>query len=739
MTDRRLRALALLLLGFLLRAAWPEGTLAAAPAKKAVADAAGDRVGQFLTVDAPLTDDIVLNIRRTIDSLKTQAVQGKKAYLVLEIRKASSPFHHAYALADLISSNATVGVTVVGWVPEKLTGIHAFLALACHEVVMDPEAILGDLGNGQPLSHDERLIVRSIAERRRNRKISPEIVDALLDPQVSLVQLSIETKPGETEKRITTSDGAKRLRETGAIIRDSSVVKEEGEPAVFTGEQARALDIIAVQTARDRGEIATLYDLPLEALREKKIDAGPVQAAVIEVRDSLDAVNAAFIKRQIDRARSGNVQAIVFLLDGPGGYNYECLDLAQTLASLEGQNVRTVAFIPKQATAGEAIIALGCDEIYLAPAATIGEIGLAIERLPFRDRENARRILEQSLESLAEAKNRPTGLLDAMLDPDKEVFEVTHAQKGTRSFMTEDEIARAGGDWVKGALVPESKRGSLLKVDGIRATELRIAQGTVSDLDELRNQLGIAPDAVLRPMKKTWVDSLVFLLNRRDVTVLLFFMMILAWYFEAVTGTGAFAILSFLCMALFFWSRVLGGTADMLELVLFVAGAGFLLLEIFVIPGFGVFGVSGILLMLAAVIMASQTFVGSVDPERDIIAAAKTLTSLGGAVTAVIVAGVILSRFLPRIPVLSDIILAPPNVEALSEGPRLRPDVLDEAAVLIGKTGKAVTMLRPAGKAEVDGRLLEVVSEGGFIAEGAPIEIIHASKQRVVVRAATLA
>jgi membrane-bound serine protease (ClpP class) len=106
---------------------------------------------------------------------------------------------------------------------------------------------------------------------------------------------------------------------------------------------------------------------------------------------------------------------------------------------------------------------------------------------------------------------------------------------------------------------------------------------------------------------------------------------------------------------------------------------------------------------------------------------------------AVIVAGVILSRFLPRIPVLSDIILAPPNVDALSEGPRLRPDVLDEAAVLIGKTGKAVTMLRPAGKAEVDGRLLEVVSEGGFIAEGAPIEIIHASKQRVVVRAATLA
>ncbi len=130
----------LLLLGALLRAAWPGCAVAAAPPKAARAEAGGERVGQFLTIDAPLTDDVVLNIRRTIDTLKTQAVQGKKAYLVLEIRKASSPFHHAYALADLLSSNATVGVTVVGWIPEKLTGSMPSWLLACHEIVMDPEA-----------------------------------------------------------------------------------------------------------------------------------------------------------------------------------------------------------------------------------------------------------------------------------------------------------------------------------------------------------------------------------------------------------------------------------------------------------------------------------------------------------------------------------------------------------------------------------------------------------------------
>ncbi len=110
--------------------------------------------------------------------------------------------------------------------------------------------------------------------------------------------------------------------------------------------------------------------------------------------------------------------------------------------------------------------------------------------------------------------------------------------------MTEEEIARAGGDWVRRAARAGVQAGIALKVDGIRAIEAADRPG---DRDRSRRapQSARSPsDTVLRPMKKTWVDSLVFLLNRRDVTVLLFFMMILAWYFEAVTGTGAFAILA---------------------------------------------------------------------------------------------------------------------------------------------------------------------------------------------------
>jgi membrane-bound serine protease (ClpP class) len=708
------------------------------PASGQAPEAAPARVGQFVTIDKPISDEVVLGVRRALNDLKMQATQGKKAYLVLEIHKGSSPFHHVYALADLLSSDASIGVTTVAWIPEPLVGVHAFPALACQEVVMAPEATIGDLGNGQPLSPDEQLIVRSIADRRRNRKLSPEIVTALLDPQQAIVRLTRETKPGETETVVTTKTEAERLRAAGAVIKSSETLREAGETKVFSGAEARALDIIAVQTAADRPSVAKLYNLPLEALREKPLEQKEVQAAIIEVRDPLDAVNTAFIKRQIERAESGKVQTIVFVLDGPGGYNYECLDLAQTLASLQAHNVRTVAFVPKRAVSGEAVIALGCDEIYIAPTATFGDIGAAIDKMNDGERDNARRILEQGLESLAEVKNRPPALLRAMLDKDLEVFQATNQQTGEVTYKSEAELARAGDEWKKGALVPETKRGSLMTVDGIRATELQIARRPVGSLDELRTDLGIASDAVLRPMKKTWVDNVVFFLNRRDVTVLVFFAMFMCWYFEAVTGTGLFAIASLLCMALFFWSRVLGGTADRLELMLFIIGTGLLLLEIFVIPGFGVFGICGILLVLLSIVMASQTFVGAIDPSRDIIAASKTLTSLGGAVAAVIVTGLILSRFLPNVPLLRDMVLVPPSADPVSSEPRLRPEQLDDLSSLTGKTGKAITMLRPAGKVEIDGRLVEVVSEGGFIPEGTAVEVIHASKQRIIVRTSTV-
>jgi len=107
------------------------------------------------------------------------------------------------------------------------------------------------------------------------------------------------------------------------------------------------------------------------------------------------------------------------------------------------------------------------------------------------------------------------------------------------------------------------------------------------------------------------------------------------------------------------------------------------------------------------------------------------------AVVAVIGTAMLLSRFLPAIPVFNQMILAPPGavVHDPSE-PRLRPELMSSSTghPLTGHVGTTTTVLRPAGKAEIDGRQLDVVSDGPFVNEGARVEVVRVTGNKIVVR-----
>jgi membrane-bound serine protease (ClpP class) len=232
------------------------------------------------------------------------------------------------------------------------------------------------------------------------------------------------------------------------------------------------------------------------------------------------------------------------------------------------------------------------------------------------------------------------------------------------------------------------------------------------------------------------VDSLVFFLNTKFATILLLVVGIVCIYLELQMTTGILGIISALCFALFFWSRFLGGTAGWLEVILFLLGVGCILMEIFVIPGFGVFGISGGLMLLASLILASQTF-GNLEPSRDFELLSQTMGNLAISVMLVVFIAMTLSRYLPHVPIFNRMVLTPPAFEgaAADAGPRLRPEHLDGTMALIGEQGSAISVLRPAGKAEIDGKFLDVVSDGPFISAGMPIEVVQVTGNRIVVRA----
>ena len=194
------------------------------------------------------------------------------------------------------------------------------------------------------------------------------------------------------------------------------------------------------------------------------------------------------------------------------------------------------------------MIAFGCDKILMHPEAQIGDIGVISLTEPGGQFERApEKIVSPFLQFasiLAKRKNRPPALLQAMIDKDLEVFQVTNKADGRVTYMSEVEIQAANEEWIQGPMVPESRKGLLLTVNGQRAHELQLADAPCHDEDELRSRLGISEKANLTPVASTWVDTLIAVLNSGVGGFLLITLGIICVYVELHLPSGFFAILA---------------------------------------------------------------------------------------------------------------------------------------------------------------------------------------------------
>src|SRR5207249_7081789 len=162
-----------------------------------------------------------------------------------------------------------------------------------------------------------------------------------------------------------------------------------------------------------------------------------------------------------------------------------------------------------------------------------------------------------------------------------------------------------------------------------------------------------------REIGRTWVDTVVNTLSDPWVSGLMLFIGFLMLVLELkMPGVGLPGITSALAFLLFFWSHYLSGTADQLEILLFLGGLVCLALELFVFPGFGVFGMSGILLILVSVIMASHTFIWPTQ-DYEYRQMGRTLMQVTLAIVAVAVGAVVLGRYFPSLPLFNRMVLQP--------------------------------------------------------------------------------
>jgi membrane-bound ClpP family serine protease len=317
----------------------------------------------------------------------------------------------------------------------------------------------------------------------------------------------------------------------------------------------------------------------------------------------------------------------------------------------------------------------------------------------------------------------------ALIDRNLEVFRCTRL--GETDYFSDQELAEQPDPkkWTKGRRI--TMPGTSLKINGTEAGEYRLANHVVNDFGEFRKIYGLEKDLSL--VEPGWADAFIDGLRSPGMAVLLLIVGFVGLYLEIHSpGVGIGAFIAAVCFILFFWSRYLGGTAGWLEVLLFVSGVICLLLEIFVIPGFGIFGLGGGALILASIVLASQTFIIP-HGEYQFGQMRNSLLMIVVAGVGVLIAGYFLQKWLPTSAYGRRVILAPPADEE-AEAIHQREMLLNLTG-LVGKHGMTTTPLLPGGKARFDDDVLDVSSDGEVIERGMMVEVIEVRGNRVFVRA----
>lgn len=463
---------------------------------------------------------------------------------------------------------------------------------------------------------------------------------------------------------------------------------------------------------------------------------------LIRFEGPITQMRTQYFFRSLEKAKQANADLLVVEFHSPGGLLEESLEIGNALKDVDW--ARTVAFIPanSQALSGAAIASLGCDELVMGDNAAFGDAGVIVRRLTetvFRHApEKIRTDVARKVRDLAAAKGRSPALAEAMVDMDLQVYRVRDRESGEIAFLSEAEIAaeEQPDRWEKVQLVLESQPGKFLEINGRRAVELRMAQGNAENRDQLAERFELAVD--FQVIEPNWVDTTVYVLNLPFITGLLLLVGFVALYFElSAPGLSIGGLTSGLCFALFFWSRFLGGTAGWLEVILFIAGLVFLGVELFVLPGFGVAGVSGVALLLSALVLASQTFVIP-ETTQDLRDMSGSTLIVVGSIAAFFVGALVITKVTGKIPILSNFALEPPSFEDDPEKGEGKVVVVpEEDLVQVGDWGEVEAALRPSGKAKFGDNYFDVVSEGMFVEAGKQVRVVKREGRRIVVREIT--
>ncbi len=405
--------------------------------------------------------------------------------------------------------------------------------------------------------------------------------------------------------------------------------------------------------------------------------AGGVYRAELDGEISEYMVN--YLERAYDEAEAADASAVLLDLDTYGGYVTAAVSIKQIIMDAE---LPTYCYVNDKAISAGSLIALSCDKIVMKQG---GSIGAAEPREG--DEKADEKVVSfwtAQLEGAAEAHGRDSRLAAAMSD----------------STVTIEGLSEAG---------------KLLTLTAEQAAAYGIADAMVASDAEAYAALGI-DRADITEVAYSFQEQASRVLGNSVVATLLLTVGIGSLVLEVLfAGVGAFAALGVTALALYFIGALLVSYTAWIAIALAVAGLVLLIMEIFVIPGFGICGVLGIASIIGAVICVAPSF-----------SVAMLQLAIALAVAALLVAISLKCGRTRR--VWSRLILK--DATSTAGGYVSPPPTINH---LVGKTGVALTDLRPSGAALIEGKRTDVLTEGSFVKRGTAVKVIRVEGSGVVV------
>jgi len=422
----------------------------------------------------------------------------------------------------------------------------------------------------------------------------------------------------------------------------------------------------------------------------------------VPIEGTIDLGLPPFIQRTLDEAESKNAAVVIFDINTFGGR----VDAAtQIKDAILGADVTTVAYINRRAISAGALISLSCEKIFMTGGGLIGA-ATAVDMSGKKGSEKVISFMREEMASTAERRGRSKEIARGMVD---EELNFTHLVINGDSIAVNDIEGR--------------KDGKLISLTTDQAIKYGIADGTAETIDALMDSLGYGSIEIMES-SENWSENIVRFLTNPVVASLLTTFGFLGILFELQSpGWGIPGFVGLTCLILSLSVSYIAQLATMSDMIFILTGLSLMLLEMLVIPGFGIVGIGGIGFMLYGLYLL---LLPEVPVGEEVLGQAMDgfLIGILGAIVGLIllVKLMIRSKFWEQ--------LTAPSSQKKDQG----FSNTQGWEVLQGQTGTSDTDLHPSGWVVVEGQRIFVVSEGGFIEKGKKVTILSVDGNRVLVR-----